>query len=54
MFDQQLVRERRASLLAEAKQIHLARQRPEKEPLIRLRLTVEIQLGRRRLGTADR
>jgi hypothetical protein len=53
MFDQQLVRDRQAALLADAEQIHLARQRPVKEPLVRLRLTIELQLGRRRLGTAD-
>ena len=53
MFDRQLVKDRQKELLADAELIHIARQRPPKEPLVRLRLTIELQLGRRRLGTAD-
>jgi hypothetical protein len=47
MFDHQLVKERQSALLADAELSRLARQRPEKEPLVRFRMTIELQLGRR-------
>jgi hypothetical protein len=50
MFDHQLVKERQAALLADADQSRLARQRPHKEPLVRVRLTIELQLGGRRVS----
>jgi hypothetical protein len=43
----QVVKDRQSALLAEAEQHRLARQRPPREPLVRLRLTIELQLGRR-------
>jgi hypothetical protein len=54
LFTQQLVRDRQAGLLADAEQRRLAGLRPPKEPLVRFRLTIELQLGRRRLATTDR
>jgi len=52
MFDQQLVKDRQVSLLKDAEQIHLARQRPPKEPLVRLRspssFSSEGEVGNRR------
>jgi hypothetical protein len=47
MFYQQLVSDRQAALLADAELRRLARQRPRKEPLVSVRLTIEFQLGRR-------
>jgi len=47
MFNQQLVKERQTALLADAQLSRLARQMPRKEPLVRIRLTIEFQLGRR-------
>jgi hypothetical protein len=47
MFNQQLVKDRQAALLADAELSRLARQRPRKEPLVSLRLTIEFQLGGR-------
>lgn len=47
MFDHQLVKDRQAELLADAELSRLARQKPEKEPLVRFRMTIELQLGRR-------
>jgi hypothetical protein len=46
MFDQQLVKDRQAELLADAELRRIARQGPPKEPLVKLRLTIEFQLGR--------
>lgn len=48
-FARQLVRDRQASLLAEADRERLAGGRPSREPLLRFRLTIELQLGRRKL-----
>jgi hypothetical protein len=47
MFDHELVRERQAVLLADAELSRLARRRAPKEPLVRFRMTIELQLGRR-------
>jgi hypothetical protein len=47
MFDLQLVRDRQAELLVDAEQRRLAGQKPPKEPLVKVRLTIELQLGRR-------
>lgn len=46
---QQLVRDRYAELTADAEQRRVARLRPEREPLVRLRFTFELQLGRRHI-----
>ena len=54
LLTRQLVRDRQASLLADAEQRRLAGMRPKSEPLVRVRLTIELQLGRRRLATTDR
>ncbi len=51
MFDLQLAKDRQSALLAEAAQRRLARSRP-REPLVRIRLTFELQLGKRTLRTA--
>lgn len=50
MFDFQLVKDRQAALLADAEQSRLAREGPRKEPLMRVRLTIELQLGRRKVS----
>jgi hypothetical protein len=47
MFDLQLVKDRQAALLADAEQTRMARQTARHEPLVRVRLTIELQLGRR-------
>jgi hypothetical protein len=47
MFYEQLVKHRQAALLADAEQSRLARRQSQKEPLLRVRLTLELQLGRR-------
>jgi hypothetical protein len=47
IFDQLVVKDRQAELLADAEQRRLARQKAPKEPLVRVRLTIEFQLGRR-------
>jgi hypothetical protein len=49
----QVVNDRQSELLAEAQQRSLARRGPHKEPIVRFRLTIELQLGRRKLGTVD-
>jgi hypothetical protein len=46
---QQLVRDRYAELSADAEQHRLARLRPEREPLVRIRFTFELQLGRKQI-----
>jgi hypothetical protein len=48
-FARQLVRDHQASLLAEAERERLAGKRTSREPLLRIRLTIELQLGRRKL-----
>jgi hypothetical protein len=52
MFNQQLVKERQAALLIDADQRRRARMQP-REPLVRIRLTLEFQLGNRTPKTAD-
>jgi hypothetical protein len=52
MLDQQLVKDRQSGLLAEAERRRLACLRP-REPLVRIRFTLELQLGKRYLKTAD-
>jgi hypothetical protein len=47
LLNQQVVKDRYSRLLAEAQQRRLAGQRPPNEPLVRFRLTIEFQLGRR-------
>jgi hypothetical protein len=47
MFYEQLVKDRHGELLADAEQSRLARRQSAKEPLVRLRLTIEFQLGGR-------
>ena len=47
MFYDQLIKDRQGELLAEAEQGRLARRRSPKEPLLKVRLTIELQLGRR-------
>jgi len=47
MFYEQLVKDRHGELLADAEQSRLARRQPAKEPLLKFRLTIELQLGRR-------
>jgi hypothetical protein len=46
-----VVKNHQAALLAEAERARLAGQRPPREPLLRVRLTIELQLGRRKLET---
>ena len=53
LFTQQLLKDHQTALLAEAEQHRLGSLRQPKEPLVRFRLTIELQLGRRRLKTAD-
>jgi len=53
LLTQQLLKDRNAELLADAEQHRLARLRPPRESLVRIRLTIELQLGRRKLGTVD-
>ena len=47
MFYEQLVKDRQGELLADAEQGRLARRQSPKEPLLKVRLTIELQLGRR-------
>lgn len=47
MFYEQLVKDRQGELLSGAEQGRLARRQSQKEPLLRVRLTIELQLGRR-------
>ena len=47
MFYEQLVKDRQGELLADAEQNRLARRQSPKEPLLKVRLTIELQLGRR-------
>jgi hypothetical protein len=54
MLTQQLVKDRISALLADAEQRRLAGLRPPREPLLRLRLTIEFQLGRWKLGSGER
>jgi hypothetical protein len=50
MFEHQLVKDRQATLLGEAEQSRLARERPRKEPLVKFHLTIELQLGGRKVS----
>ena len=54
LLTQQLLKDRNAELLADAEQHRLARLRPPRESLVRIRLTIELQFGRRKLETAKR
>ena len=47
MFYEQLVKDRHGELLADDEQSRLARRQSAKEPLLKVRLTIELQLGRR-------
>jgi len=54
LLTQQLLKDRHAELLADAEQHRLARLRPPTESLVRIRLTIELQFGRRKLEAAKR
>jgi hypothetical protein len=53
-FTQLLVKERQSVLLADAQLHKLGRQQTLREPLLRIRLTLELKLGRWELGSAER
>jgi hypothetical protein len=52
MLYEQLVKDRQGELLADAEQGRLARRQSAKEPLVRFRMTIELQLGRRGKASA--
>jgi hypothetical protein len=54
MLTRQLVHDRNSELLAHAEGRRLARQQPPRESLVRLRLTIELQFGRRKVEAAKR
>jgi len=47
MFYEQLVKDRHGELLADAEQSRYARRQSPKEPVLKVKLTIELQLGRR-------
>jgi hypothetical protein len=54
LVTQQLVHDRHSELLADADMRRMDRQRPPRESLVRIRLTLELQFGRRKVETAKR
>ncbi|MDQ6722115.1 MAG: hypothetical protein M3003_15155 [Candidatus Dormibacteraeota bacterium] len=54
LLTQQLLKDRHSELLADAEQRRLARLQPPRESLVRLRLTIELQFGRRKVEAAKR